>query len=445
MNRLYRKTGKPLYALSLGLLTLFFLIRATCTAAEPDSSFGFDLESFAKKPLQWGGYLEGKFEHFSLNKGGSLYFLGDPDRDRSTLDRGTGTLQVDGSYSLNRNSFNWLIKASASQDQERYDDWADIYEAYLRLRPADMVTVEAGKQSYKWGTGYAWNPVGFLNRRKDPNDPGEDLEGFISLEGSWIRSFGSTVESMAATVSILPVWDGVNEEFGRRDHINLAARLYLLVKKTDIDLVCFAGDSRSSRYGVDFATNISTNFAIHGEFAWIPNANRVVLEQDDTLQLEEYSSTSYLLGMRYLSDRNVTTILEYYHNGNGYTQDEMSRFYRLAYAAREEQKPAAAARLLEKAMTVSRSGYGALQTGRNYGYARVTWKEPFDILYFTPGITGIFNIDDRSWMLTPELLYTGVTNWELRLRVSFLSGRYLAEYGEKATENKIELRARYFF
>ncbi len=101
--------------------------------------------------------------------------------------------------------------------------------------------------------------------------------------------------------------------------------------------------------------------------------------------------------------------------------------------------------LLEKALTVNRSGYGAAQTGEDYGYARITWKEPFDIVYFTPGITAIVNLDDLSWTLTPELLYTGFTNWELRLRCSLLSGDAFSEYGEKATESKFQLRIRYFF
>jgi hypothetical protein len=438
------KTTQPFKKISTLALSLL-LLSVTAGQAEVENNFSFNLKEFEKKPLLWGGYVEGRLEHFSLNRGSSLYFINNPGWNRSTIDKVSGSLQLNGSYSVGRNSLNWLLKTSASQDQDNYQDWADVYEAYLRLCLTDTITVEAGKQSYKWGTGYAWNPVGFLNRRKDPNNPGEELEGFITLESSWVKSFGSTVESMAASVSVLPVWESVNEDFGRRDNINLAAKLYFLVGNTDIDLLYYTGDSRTTRYGVDFASNISTNFAIHGEFSWIPDANRVVLMEDETMKVEGYSSTNYLLGTRYLSDQNVTTILEYYHNGSGYTTDEMDVFYSLAHAAQEETDPTAATRLLERAMTVSRSGYGALQVGRNYGYARVTWKEPFDIVYFTPGITAIVNLDDGSWTVTPEFLYTGITNWELRLRCSFLGGGDFTEYGEKITENKIELRGRYFF
>ncbi len=50
-------------------------------------------------------------------------------------------------------------------------------------------------------------------------------------------------------------------------------------------------------------------------------------------------------------------------------------------------------------------------------------KEPFDILYFTPAVTTIMNLNDRSFSFVPELLYTGITNLELRLKTFFLVGK----------------------
>jgi hypothetical protein len=82
---------------------------------------------------------------------------------------------------------------------------------------------------------------------------------------------------------------------------------------------------------------------------------------------------------------------------------------------------------------------------QNYFYLRISQKEPLDILYFTPALTGIYNADDRSFSLSPELLYTGFTNLEMRLKGTFLSGNYLTEFGEKPYEYRIELRLRYFF
>ena len=82
---------------------------------------------------------------------------------------------------------------------------------------------------------------------------------------------------------------------------------------------------------------------------------------------------------------------------------------------------------------------------RRYLYLRVSQKEPFDILYFTPSLTVIQNLDDRSYSAAPELTYTGITNLELRLRLFFLAGGRLTDFGEKQSDRRLELRVRYYF
>jgi hypothetical protein len=82
---------------------------------------------------------------------------------------------------------------------------------------------------------------------------------------------------------------------------------------------------------------------------------------------------------------------------------------------------------------------------RHYLYLRASQKEPFDILYFTPAVTAIVNLDDGSFSLSPEVLYTAVTNLELRLKTTFLAGDRLSEFGEKQNDWRLELRMRYHF
>ena len=101
--------------------------------------------------------------------------------------------------------------------------------------------------------------------------------------------------------------------------------------------------------------------------------------------------------------------------------------------------------LLQEALSLTEGNYGSMNPMRDYLYARVSQKEPFDILYFTPSVTGIFNINDRSFSISPEIMYTGITNLELRLKTSFLSGQRNSEYGEKQNDYRVELRVRYYF
>ena len=82
---------------------------------------------------------------------------------------------------------------------------------------------------------------------------------------------------------------------------------------------------------------------------------------------------------------------------------------------------------------------------QDYLYFRISQKEPFDILYFTPALTGVINLEDKSFSISPELLYTRFTNWEFRLKGTYLSGARWSEYGEKPNDYRVEFRVRYYF
>ncbi|OPL16655.1 MAG: hypothetical protein AVO38_07615 [delta proteobacterium ML8_D] len=423
------------------LLGLLFLSTALLHA---DDEFSFELEEFERKTLENGGYAELKFEHMDINHDSAFARL-NLDQPRSTLDRLYGSLQIDGYYTKKIISFNWVLNAYAQQDDMGWTDKADVYESYVNIKPTPVLTAGVGKKLYRWGTGYAWNPIGFINRPKDPNDPEEAMEGYITAEMDLIKSFSGPLQTVAFTTAILPVWQGVNEDFGEMNHMNLAARLYFLYRDTDIDLIFYTGDSRSTCYGLDFSRNLAPNFEIHGELGYVPDQKRVVMQDDGFAMVSESAAVSYLFGLRYLTENDITGIIEYYHNDAGYTEEEMERFFQLVSDGENQFLSSGSSLLLERARDMSMRGYGRPQAGRNYLYARFTHKEPFDILYFSPGLFSIINLDDKSYSISPQIVYTGFTNWELRLRFSYINGGTSTEYGEKMNSNKLELRVRYFF
>jgi hypothetical protein len=55
------------------------------------------------------------------------------------------------------------------------------------------------------------------------------------------------------------------------------------------------------------------------------------------------------------------------------------------------------------------------------------------------------NLNDRSLSISPELLYTGITNLELRLKATGLFGQRGSEFEEKPNDYRLELRVRYYF
>lgn len=96
------------------------------------------------------------------------------------------------------------------------------------------------------------------------------------------------------------------------------------------------------------------------------------------------------------------------------------------------------------AANLTQGAYGRPNPMRGYLYFRVSQKEPFDLLYFTPAVTTILNLDDRSFLISPDLLYA-ITNLELRFKGTVLVGDSFSEYGEKPNDARLELRVRYFF
>ncbi|MBM9529073.1 hypothetical protein JWG42_02760 [Desulfoprunum benzoelyticum] len=407
--------------------------------------FTFELHELTKKTHEIGGFVEIDGEHMEIREDGAASLLNFRDDPVSTLDRMTVGLQLHGSSTWQSASINWLGKGIAAQDDLGWSDSLDLYEGYATLRPSAEINAAIGKKSYKWGKGYAWNPVGFINRTKDPNNPEEALEGYVAAEAEWIKSRPGDLQNIALTAAIVPVWNDVNEDFGNEDHLNLAAKLYLLYLDTDIDILAFTGDSRTTRFGVDLSRNISSNFEIHGEVAWFADMPRTILRSDGGLRRETGDRTSLLAGIRYLTSFDLTTIIEYYHNGIGYSEAEMERFFHLVDEARDLYLTSGAASLYDLAGQMSTQGYGRPYAGRDYLYARLSLKEPFDILYFTPALTTIINLHDRSFSITPEMAYTGFTNWELLLRLALLNGPDSSDYGEKQNSGRLELRVRYFF
>ena len=71
---------------------------------------------------------------------------------------------------------------------------------------------------------------------------------------------------------------------------------------------------------------------------------------------------------------------------------------------------------LSRANTLAQGGFAQSNPFRHYIHLRISQKEPFDILYLTPTIAVIANVDDHSLTLGPELVYTGITKWEFRLK-----------------------------
>ena len=432
VNKLYPFWVRVLFA-------LFSLISSKAACSD---EFSFDLSEFDKQPFELNSFIELLAEYQWLDETSAGYFLKYPDENNlDTLDSYSSAFEVSASYQKQ----NWLLDFTghASSVNSEFEDQQDleIYEALVKWQSNEKLLFELGKKAVKWGKGYAWNPVAFLERPKDPGDPELTREGFVMAGGEWIRSGEGALKTMALTPVLVPVENQVNSDFGVEESLNPAFKLYLLYRDIDLDFMYLADGSRSQRWGFDFSTNLATNLEIHGEFAHVYAQSKSLLQSDNTLLTEESDISRYLLGLRYLTDKDLTIIAEYYYNGAGYNQQQAEQYFQLLHEAANTGDSS----LEQLARAAASAGFNNANFMESYLYLKFSQKEPFDIVYLTTSLILIGNLEDGSYSMTPEIIYTRVTNLELRLRLNLNSGEQGTEYGEKPVQDRLEFRARYYF
>jgi hypothetical protein len=440
------RQGKAGLCSLLSLLYLSSLLFNLFPRSALAEDYSFDPSEVEKKTYHLSGYMEAKPLLFGLDKNASLYKLKLYNRkEGDTLAEYDGTLQLEGNFDYGISRFYGRTNTSYKKSYLGEDQQTTLQEGYLSLKPTSSFKIDVGKKTLNWGKGYAWNPVAFLDRLKDPDDPELSREGYAVLSADFIKSFGAPLKTISFTPVLLPASGRLNDEFGTADHLNVAGKLYFLLYDTDIDLIYLSNGSKSSRYGFDFSRNITTNLEVHGEFAWINEYEKQFIDSSGSKFQTTSDAQNYLIGLRYLTEKETTYILEYYHNDTGFTSEEMADYFSFINTGYNTFLSSGNTALLNKALTLTAGNYGKMSPMQDYLYFRISQKEPFDILYFTPAITLLENINDKSYSITPELLYTGITNFEFRLRTACISGARNTEYSEKQNDYRIELMIRYYF
>jgi hypothetical protein len=415
----------------------------SCLRAE---DYSFDLSEIEKKPYHFGGYAELRPVLYGLDRDAALYRLRFYDRDEGqTLPEYNAALQLEGS--LEKGMTRLFVRTNTNYQDSTLGvtSTTTAYEAFLSVKPTPALTIDAGKKTLKWGKGYAWNPVAFVDRPKNPDEPDLNLEGFVVASADYIKSFNGPLKTLSVTPVLIPVSEHVNDDFGIANHLNTAGKVYILFYDTDIDFLFLTGASRPPRVGMDFSRNITTNLEVHGEISRINDFSRSFIGSDGSLHSTVYDAASWLVGLRYLTEKDTTYIVEYYRSGTGFTEQEMRDYFTFVHDAHDSYLATGSDALLQKATALADKSYGRPNAWRKYAYLRVSQKDPFDILYWTPAVTVIVNAEDGSYSLSPEVAYSGITNLEVRLKATYLAGGRLSEFGEKQNDYRGELRARYYF
>ncbi len=394
-------------------------------SAQNDDLYTFDAGDFSKKTWEWQGELKTTITSRSLNSDSVLYPI------KFTSDEPDQAIDLNFQLSFeSRWDWDWsrlFVSVEGNIQRSDLDDADDessmLREGYWQFSGLDPHSIEIGKRLLRWGKGYAFNPVAFLERSKNPEDPEASREGLWVFQGVWIPGEVLFFDNSSLSLVYLPIRDDFNDDYAASviEGDEWGLKLYVLAGTTDMDLYLVKRhDSTEMDWGFDFASNITSNFEAHGEYA------RIISEGSEEQKI--------LVGTRYLTENDITWILEGYHDSSGLTKEDSQALL--------ESVRAGSITAAGKLMSISRQGK---MLNRNYAYIKASIKEPFNWLYVTPSTAWLINMDDSSINTTIQLTYTPVNNWDYQTSWQHMAGGSVTQFGENIVQDRIVMEMAYSF
>ena len=356
--------------------------------------YEFDMDAIEQKPYEYSGYLRLDDKAQRLNTESTKYQNYIHTEALFNFSYNYKTLKLSSSFI---GTHNYIKDVTSDSD-------AEVNDLYVEAKLNTRHTLLAGKESLMWGKGYFFNPVAFFDRLKDPNDPTKTREGFIITKYSYNKSFQSELKNLSFDFVYLPSTKEINKDYcnlvtNKENANNIALRLYMLLYDTDIDIIYNYSDKASEKVGIDFSKNIQTNFEVHCEYANILDGGY-----------------SYLLGLRYLTDFELTIISEYLYRSEGLTKEEIeTTTLNIPFIAKD------------------------------YAITLVTQKEPFDFLYLSVYYKNMINLQDHSMQNKVGASYAFKNNVDADLSYNINSGDRLSEFSKKSVDDFLWLRLTWKF
>ena len=422
--------------LRISILTLWMSFIGVANAQE----YSFDLDDFEKKPYEYSAILTFNPVFSILNTESRLYQLKYLNSDSEKFLHETDlSLELSGSYEIKNFKFISVGKYNVLHSSENdWDDEFSLFELYAQHTPNTNFTTWLGKKNVKWGKGYIWNPVSFAGRQKDVDDVDASLEGYSLIMGEFVKSFDSTFKTLSIAPVIIPVTADLNDDFSKTGSFNFVLQTYMLITDTDVGLYLFWDDHDHHKFGLDFARNLLTNWEVHAEWAYENIYDKLVLDKDYSLRQTSEKIENYLLGTRYLTSLNTTIIFEYLHNNNGFSESEMDAYFEATDDALSNNNDA----LISILKSFQKEQLNRQFLMQNYLYCKVSHPEPFNLLYFTPSMNTLYNLNDNSYRVGLEMNYSRFKNLELIIRQNYFPPNPKTEFGEKMTHYKIEFHVK---
>jgi hypothetical protein len=393
------------------------------------------------QPVALSGVLVDEAAYFDGNEK-SLY---NPQNHLLDLFDRSNVLAADVNIGVNFTS--WLgLRSSLQTGIESTRDTRSrltLRELFLKLSPAGALDFTLGRAILKWGTGYAYNPTGVIEPRRDPSDPSDRLRRYRGLD---LAQADLYFRASSLTLVYLNTLNTDGEWQLANDH-RLGLRLYTLFHGFDVSLIGFWEKHRRGKVGFNFTKVLGEALEIHGEFLGqsgsdAPQHLIATVNAPDTLfrfppfaPLHEHKRRlfgKYLAGFQYTFGINVNLALEYFHNDEGLSGEDWQRFLDyLIFANRQLSNPKwispqgnlAAANLLWSTSVISATG-----STQDYLFARLYFP---DLLatQVSGELIVLENLHDASAVVIPTLsVYLG-HEISAYLRWSGFLGKHQSEFG----------------
>ncbi|MFB3904743.1 MAG: hypothetical protein ACE15E_14930 [Acidobacteriota bacterium] len=346
------------------------------------------------------------------------------------------------------------LKLRGANDWNRDDTVSkiEVGELNFGVSLTSWLDVQAGRSIEKWGTGYAWNPTGVVNPRKNPSDPNDRRGLYRGVDNVKVDLF---IRDWNVTLLAAPEidWKGqqqvtnLSARLGASDspaaarkHLlatGWAVRAYRLIQGVDFSLSASGGNGLPNSQGVSVSRVVGKALELHAEAAAFQDSVRF-RPVDGGWKAETRRHVDLLFGGQYTFPRSVNLVLEYYHSGNGLDDREWRNYQDMVIAAGQDLAQGNPTPLL-----LDNLYYSVLTMARDYGFARLYWLFHHDTL--EAEVLALANLRDGSSLLRPGLYWRIHPNWSLYWLQGELLGGVDTEFGHLQVSRVSDFGVRFHF
>ena len=291
------------------------------------SSMGINyawVDPYSKKDDYLKSFKDGKGT-FNTTLNGSLFFDARPNEDLKLYGKFLFGFpfekSLSGALTVPKNSFGPLppndiilpigVNGAANiKIQELYTDFSAKNIAFFRF----------GKHAVKWGTGYFYSPADVINiSRIDPQDPTADREGGISLRTHII--IPKTQHNIWLYLLPPEQRDGFDPKYTAG-----AAKGEFVVGNWELGFGGWYKYEKAPRLITTVSGSIAGKVAVFGEgvFAWGSDYTYYRADMSSYTEKNKPFFQATLGGSYSNADTNTTIALQYFYNGFGYSNTDVS-------------------------------------------------------------------------------------------------------------------------